>query len=111
MTNARSNSMLDEVTAELRRRALTGRDDAATLASWVVSRLGPRPSIVQFDYCFWKGLDIPLRLMRDAEQWEGLHRGAGGWTDAEFSACLGPWLDALRGGPANMESQHEPPHR
>ncbi|MGH3938550.1 MAG: hypothetical protein ACRDTG_07915 [Pseudonocardiaceae bacterium] len=85
----------------LQERATKG-ESAAQLVEWLKSELGDSFTPFAFVYHFFAAFDIPLQVLREAENWVGIGcremlsddelRSRGLLSDDEFSRLVDPYL-------------------
>ncbi|MEV5533787.1 hypothetical protein [Streptomyces prunicolor] len=76
------------IEAGLRRFGDEGRP-ASEAARWVIGEMGDVVPVFQLMTRFFSVFQVPLRALRELENWEGLGTG-GPLTDAELDAVIGP---------------------
>ncbi|MBP2471796.1 hypothetical protein JOF53_000668 [Crossiella equi] len=81
-----------EVATELLLAAKTDGADVIELVELLRERLGELPTMV-FIGSFRDAFKIPLRVLMEAETWQGFHQpGPLNLTDEQFTALLAPWI-------------------
>lgn len=66
-----------------------------------------RPYIVPIEHCMVHAFNIPLRTVRDIEEWRGLS-SQGHMHDRDLDILLAPWIQQFlqRSNPDDYSSQH-----
>ncbi|WHT22164.1 hypothetical protein N8J89_14180 [Crossiella sp. CA-258035] len=81
-----------EVAAELLRAAKAEGAGAVELVALLRQRLGELPTMV-FIGSFRQAFGIPLKVLLEAETWQGFHQpGPLNLTDEQFTRLLSPWI-------------------
>ena len=90
----------EEITAALRVKGLTATpvETARYLDELMLGKLSDFTLIVFFKLAF---PDIPLRILRETEGWNGVVKKGGGMSDSDFNELLRPWIPITSGGGTN----------
>lgn len=84
--------MTRDIESGLRSRA-AHNSSAIELVQWLKSALGPDFGPFNFVRYFYQAFNIPLQVLREAENWSGIS-SRGTLTDDEFCQLIDPYISS-----------------